>query len=181
MEDPKRHPSAERYGPYAIRLAQMADLDRLAELLLTLQDRVETSTPDLWRMTPEARHNLKGQIAGRLTAGDSCALVAEHDEDGVVGVIFGRIVANNRYTPSRAGQVDQAFIQAEHRRAGVGSRLVAVLCRYFAAQQVADISLRYAVGNEEAASFWSALGFSPRIITAGAPRQTVEARSDRSR
>ena len=171
-----KSPGIEHYGPYTIRPAQTVDLDRLVELLLVLQDHMEASTPDLWRMTPESRHNLKGQIVGRLGADGSCALVAEHDHDGVVGVIFGRITVNSRYSPPRAGQVDQAFVRTDHRRAGVGSRLVAVLCRFFAAEEVEDISLRYVVGNEEAAGFWSTLGFSPRIVTAGAARQAIEAR-----
>ena len=166
----------ERHGSYSLRPAQPADLDGLIELLLALQDRIEASNPDLWRMKPGARRNLKGQIGARLEAANSCALVAEHEEDGVVGLIFGRIVVNNRYTPSRAGQVDQAFVRADHRRAGVGSRLVALLCRFFASEDVEDITLRYVVGNEEAANFWSALGFSPRIITAGVGREALEQR-----
>ena len=164
----------DRHGRYSLRPAQTADLDSLIELLLALQDRIEASNPDLWRMKPEARHNLKGQIRSRLRAANGSALVAEHDEDGIVGVIFGRIVVNNRYTPSRAGQIDQAFVHADHRRAGVGSRLVALLCHFFVAEGVEDITLRYVVGNEEADAFWSALGFSPRIITAGARRDTLE-------
>lgn len=171
------HPGQERAEPassYTIRQAQAHDLDRLSELLQALQDHLEASNAHLWRLKPEARGNLKGQIAGRLTAPDCCALVAEHHEDGVVGLIFGRIIANNRYTPSRAGQVDQAFVHVDHRRAGVGTRLVAGLCRFFAIQEVEDISLRYVVGNAEAAAFWSALGFLPRIITSGASRETVE-------
>jgi GNAT superfamily N-acetyltransferase len=166
----------ERYGSYSLRPARAADLDSLIELLLALQDQIETSNPDLWRMKPGARRNLKGQISARLKAANSCALIAEHEEDGVVGVIFGRIVVNNRYTPSRAGQVDQAFVGAAHRRAGVGSRLVALLCRFFASEDVVDVTLRYVVGNEEAAKFWSALGFSPRIITAGTGREALERR-----
>ena len=164
----------ERHGRYVLRPAQAADLDRLIELLLALQDQIEASNPDLWRMVPEARHNLKGQIAGRLKAANSCALVADHDEDGVVGAIFGRIVVNNRYTPSRAGQIDQLFVRADHRRVGAGSRLVALLCRFFASEGVEDITIRYVVGNEEADAFWTALGFSPRIITAGAGREALE-------
>jgi GNAT superfamily N-acetyltransferase len=88
-------------------------------------------------------------------------------------VIFGRVVTSNRYDPSRAGIVDQAFVRADHRRAGMGARLVAGLCRFFADEGVDDLSLRYVVANEEAAGFWTALGFSPRITTAGARCQSV--------
>jgi GNAT superfamily N-acetyltransferase len=170
----------ERYGSYTIRPARTSDQDRLVQLLLALQNHVEAANPELWQMRSEARRNLKGQIAGRLKAENSCALVAEHDEDGVVGVIFGRIIVNNRYIPSRAGQVDQVFVCTEHRRGGVGSQLVAMLCRFFATEDVDDLSLRYVTGNQEAARFWTALGFSPRIVTAGTGRRTVEERLGQS-
>jgi GNAT superfamily N-acetyltransferase len=173
---PKRATDSIRFGPYAIRPAQRADLDRLAELLLALQDHIEESNSDLWRMSLESRGNLKGQIAARLRAENSCALVAEHDEDGVVGVVFGRIISNKRYIPPQAGQIDQAFVRKDHRHGGVGSCLVAELCRFFATEGVADISLRYVVGNEEASRFWAVLGFAPRIVTVGAERRTVEMR-----
>lgn len=179
MSSSNRYPDQERALPrdaaYVIRPAQRSDLDRLVELLLALQDHVEAANPDLWRMKPEARDHLKGQIGGRLQADHGCALVAQHEEDGVIGVIFGRVVTNNRYVPSRAGQVDQVFVRTDHRRAGVGSRLLAELCRFFATEEVEDISLRYVAGNHEATGFWSAVGFSPRIITSGANRQEAEA------
>ncbi|MBN1135887.1 MAG: GNAT family N-acetyltransferase [Anaerolineae bacterium] len=164
---------------YAIRPARHADLDHLVALQLALQDHLEASNPNLWRMSDQARAQLKGQLAARLTAPDSCALVADHAADGVVGVIYGRVVTNKAYTPSRTGIVDQAVVLPHHRRRGVGARLVAELCRFFAAQGIDDLSLRYVTGNEQAAAFWTALGFTPRILTAGASRQVVEACLDR--
>lgn len=156
--------------PYAIRPARTRDLDRLIELLLALQDHLETANPDLWRMKRSARGNLRSQVAARLHAENGCALVAEHNEEGVVGMIFGRIVNNNRYEPSRAGLIDQLFVHPQHRRAGLGCQLVGKVVRFFADQDVDDLSLRYVVGNQEAARFWTAIGFAPRIVTAGARR-----------
>jgi GNAT superfamily N-acetyltransferase len=164
--------------PYTIRPAREADLDRLTELGLALQDHLEACNPGLWKMTAEGRANLKGQLAGRLHAPQMCVLVAEHERDGVIGVIYGRIMANNRYVPAIAGSIDQAFVSAGHRRAGVGTRLVAGLCRFFAAEGVEELTLRYVVDNPEAAGFWTALGFAPRIVTTGANRQAVEDRLD---
>jgi GNAT superfamily N-acetyltransferase len=161
---------------YIVRPAQKADLERIAELALALQDHLEACNPDLWAMTDQTRANLKGQLAGRLNAVGVCALVAVHERDGVVGLIFGRVAANRSYTPERAGLVDQAFVHPDHRRQGVGSLLVAELCRFFAREGVDDLSLRYVVGNDEAAAFWTALGFAPRIVTAGAELQAVQER-----
>ncbi len=164
-------------GPgYTVRHARSADLDCLVGLMLALQDHLEAANPDLWQMREEARDQMRGQLVARLAASNGCALVGEHEREGVIGAVFGRIVTNSRYVPERAGVVDQTFVRADHRRAGVGSALVAELCRFFADQGVDDLSLRYVAGNEEAAGFWQALGFSARIVTAGAPRQEVEAR-----
>jgi GNAT superfamily N-acetyltransferase len=161
---------------YTIRTAQRADLDRLVELLLALQDHIESSNPYLWRLRVEARDNLKGQLAARLEAPAVCSLVADHDPEGVIGVVFGRVLTNNRYEPSRAGSVDQLFVRPDHRRGGVARRLMAELCRFFDQESVADLSLRYVEGNQEAADFWVSVGFSPRIVTAGARLATVQDR-----
>jgi len=166
---------------YDIRPARTVDLDRVVELLLGLQDHLESSNPEVWRMKPEARAQVRSQVTWRLQAPDACALVAEHESDGVVGVIFGRIVASKRYTPTRTGTVDQVFVDECHRRAGVGSRLVEELCRFFGERGINDLSLRYVVGNEEAACFWADLGFTPRITTLGAVRQMVEERLAQAR
>jgi GNAT superfamily N-acetyltransferase len=161
---------------YHIRQAEAEDLDRLVELVLALQDHLEASNPDLWRMRPEARSQLRGQLTARLTAPHSCSLVVHHEEHGVIGVALGRVTTNKRYVCGRIGLVDQIFVRADHRRIGLGTRLVAGLCRFFEAEGVEELSLRYAVGNEQAAAFWTALGFSPRIITAGARPKAVQAR-----
>jgi GNAT superfamily N-acetyltransferase len=162
---------------YTIRAAYTADLDRIVALLLELQDHLEAANRALWRMSPESRANLKGQVASRLTAPRVRSLVAEHEEVGVVGVVFGRILTNSRYEPSRSGSIDQLIVRADHRRRGVARRLVAELCPFFSQEGALDISLRYVAGNEEAADFWSALGFAPRIVTAGARLDAVEARA----
>jgi predicted GNAT family acetyltransferase len=159
---------------YSIRPARPADLDRLEELLLALQEHIESANADLWRMNPEGRAALRAQIANRLPATGSIAVVAEHRDDGVVGVAFGRVVTNHRYEPPVSGQVDQAYVHPHHRRRGVATRLVAELCAFFAEQGARDISLRYVSGNDEAAAFWQALGFGPRIVTAGATLETVQ-------
>jgi GNAT superfamily N-acetyltransferase len=159
---------------YTIRPAQPADLDHLVALHQELQDHLETSNLELWRMTAASRGQLKRQLAARLQATNSCTLVAEHEGDRVVGIISGRIVTNSSYTPARTGIVDQAFVRVDHRREGVGSRLVAAVCDWFATQGVDDLSLRYVHGNTEAAGFWTALGFTPRTVTVGARRRTVE-------
>ena len=160
---------------YAVRRASKADLDRLVELISDLQDHIEAANPDLWTQSLDSRRHLKNTLTARLQAAGSCALVADHAQAGVVGAIFGRVLSNKRYTPSRSGSVDQLFVLPEHRRRGIGSQLVAELCEFFAGEGVDALSLRYVLGNDQAAGFWQALGFEPRIVAAGASRQAVQA------
>jgi ribosomal protein S18 acetylase RimI-like enzyme len=166
--------------PYTVRRARPSDLDALLRLHLLLEDHLEASNPDLWRMSDAARGQLRSQLVARLTAPESCALVAEHGAEGVVGMLFGRVISNTRYQPTRSGTVDQLFVLPEHRRHDVGSGLVRALCDFLAAQAVEDVSLRYVHGNHQAAAFWAALGFRPRIITSGASLAQVTALLDRA-
>jgi ribosomal protein S18 acetylase RimI-like enzyme len=152
---------------YRTRSAEPGDLPRLLEMNLALQDHLESAGSDSWRMSSQARLSLGGQIAARLAAAGSLALVAEHEQDGVVGMAFGRIVTNSRYVPSRTGFIDQLYILPAHRRRGLGSRLVSEMCGFFVAQGVYDVSLRSMHGNAQATAFWEALGFTPRIVTLG--------------
>lgn len=168
-------PGDGEVGDYVVRRARPDDLDRLVDLHHALQDCLEAANPALWRMTADGRAAVRGQLAARLPAPQACALVAEHRVDGVVGMIFGRATVNSRYTPPRAGVIDQLFVSPDHRRRGVASALLAALCRFFAAHGVEDLSLRYVHGNAEAEAFWAAMGFAPRIVTVGAARQAVEA------
>lgn len=172
---------ADRNHGYTIRPAQADDVDRLVELLLGLQNHLEASNPDVWRIDPQARAHFGSQVTARLRLPDTCVLVAEHVNDGVVGVISGRIITNKRYIPDRTGMVDQIFVDERHRRAGVGSQLVAQLCHFFGEQGIDDLSLRYVAGNEEATCFWADLGFVPRISIVGAKRQAVEKHLARTR
>ncbi len=163
---------------YTVRRAERGDLPRLADLMLALQDHLEASNPSLWRMAPSGRGRLRAQLASRLDAPLTCALAAEHAEAGVIGAAFGRVTTNTRYLPSKAGTIDQLYVHPDHRRAGVGTALVSHLCAFFAHAGADALTLRYAVGNREAAAFWTQLGFEPLILTVGAPRQAVETRAN---
>ena len=150
-----------------VRRAEACDLGSLLALHLALQDHLESASPDLWRMTPQARQQLEGQLAARLAAPESCVLVAEDKQWRLVGTASGRIVTNGRYLPARSGVIDQLYVLREHRRRGIGSLLVAELRRFFIGHEIRDVSLRSMYGNAQAEAFWEALGFTPRIVTLG--------------
>jgi GNAT superfamily N-acetyltransferase len=57
-------------------------------------------------------------------------------------------------------------VRKECRKRGVGRRLVEELCGFFDSTGAEQVTLRYIVGNGEAESFWTELGFKPIIMTA---------------
>ncbi len=67
--------------------------------MTALQDQLEASNDRLWRMTPEARLQLRGQLANRLRARDGCVLVVEHEQKrpGLITLPVEGIQRNIRY------------------------------------------------------------------------------------
>lgn len=48
---------------YRLRAATVADLDALVQMHADLQDHLEESNPDMWRMKNEARIQVRGSSA----------------------------------------------------------------------------------------------------------------------
>ena len=163
-----------------IRRARESDLDRLLELLAALQKHLEERNPRVWRESAGDRERARDRLAKRLSSPKACVIVAVNDEGTVVGLAVGNILSQERYLPNAAAYIETAFVEQPYRRCGLGSRLVAELCRFFASHDVEEMSLRYIVGNYEAEQFWSKLGFEPIIVTATATRQDVEKMIDRT-
>jgi len=159
---------------WTIRIARESDLDRLVELRLALQDHIESCNPHIWRLSSEGRKRIREQLAALLAEPETRVVVATNEADAIVAMAVGRIHRRDDYVPRCTASIEMVFVEAPHRRQGVGTRLVAALCEFFASHNVEDISLRYIVGNREAERFWQNLGFQPRIITAGVRRDEVE-------
>jgi GNAT superfamily N-acetyltransferase len=68
------------------------------------------------------------------------------------------------------------FIEKSHRRRCIGTQLIHELCKYFEAENIQNITLRYVLGNQEAEAFWHHLGFTPIIHTAYTDLETLHSR-----
>ncbi len=64
----------------------------------------------------------------------------------------------------RAGEIDSIFVQAQHRRTGIGSELLSRALQWLENQGCETIRVGIAEGNEAAAGFYKRFGFKERMI-----------------
>jgi len=93
-----------------------------------------------------------------------------------MGMGMGRKFVNDDFIPGVTGRVDDIWIEPEHRRQGLGSRMVSELIRFFESEGIRALTLDYARGNREAAAFWLGLGFEPVAVLANADLKDVKSR-----
>jgi len=160
---------------YTIRQAGESDLDRLVAMRLALQTHMERRNPSLWRLSEVGRAQARDKLTRLLQDADTLVLVAEGVGGGVIGIVIGHVQRQVELLPEIAGFIDTLFVEEAWRRRGVGTALVARLCRFFAQRNIEEVTLRYVIGNTEGEQFWTGLGFTPRLITAGTSRRALEA------
>lgn len=147
-----------------IRKATTTDQEKIVNLRIQLQQHVEHSNPFIWRITKAGRQKLVNDVS-HLLIDDTClVLVAEHDNK-IMGFAYGQILRRTEYEPNKAGIIGMIFVLKKHRRQGIGTQLIHELCKYFDAENVSHISLRYVLGNKEAEAFWQHLSFTPILYT----------------
>jgi len=151
-----------------VRNAMSSDLEKLAEMRLSLQQHAEKSNPLIWRITREGKTLIKQKLEDALRDSNSCMVVAEIGGE-VIGFVHGRVLHRTDYLPENVGHISTIYVAKSFRRRGVGRRLVEKLCRFFIREKVAQVTLRCIIGNIEAEGFWSKLRFK-RIITTASIR-----------
>ena len=61
------------------------------------------------------------------------------------------------------GEIDSRFIQPDYRSKGIARELLNHALEWFNANQVNDISIGVAYGNEETFKFYAKFGFLPKV------------------
>jgi GNAT superfamily N-acetyltransferase len=156
-----------------VREAVLDDLDALVELQSLLQVHCERSDGLVWRITEEGKRLLRQKLKDVLEDEESRVFIAEADGE-TVGYASGQASCREDYLPRRVASISNVFVRGEYRKRGVGRRLVMELCRFFDSTGAEQVTLRYIVGNGEAESFWTKLGFKPIIITASITSADME-------
>jgi GNAT superfamily N-acetyltransferase len=151
---------------WSIREANEANIERLIELRLALQDHMERCNSRIWRLSAQGREGAGEHLSQIFSDENAVIFVAVSDDGEIVGMIIGRIETSDKYVPSTAGTIRLLFVSESWRRRGIGSGLVRRLYQFFASRGIEAISVRYVVGNDEAVQFWTKIGFKPIIITA---------------
>jgi ribosomal protein S18 acetylase RimI-like enzyme len=70
------------------------------------------------------------------------------------------------YIPGRSGEIDDIWVEPEHRQKGLAHQLLLQLSVFFRQHGLEHVILRYAEGNHEARELWSHYGFHKVIVTA---------------
>ncbi len=63
------------------------------------------------------------------------------------------------------GQIVDFFVDADHRRAGVGTALLAAAKDWFGQHGIATMCLSVWVANEAGLAFWQAMGMRPQVLS----------------
>jgi GNAT superfamily N-acetyltransferase len=158
-----------------VRKATTTDQEKILNLRIQLQRHGEQSNPLIWRITEAGRQKLVHDVGHLLTDDTAIVLVAEH-ENTLIGFAHGQILRRTEYKPNKAGIIGLIFVLENYRRQGIGTQLIHKLCKYFEAENVSHISLRYVLGNKEAEAFWQHLGFTPILYTSATNLETLRNR-----
>ena len=159
-----------------VRKATTVDQEKIVNLRIQLQQHGEQSNPLIWRITKAGRQKLVHDVSHLLTDDTSLVIVAEQDNN-IVGFAYGQILRRTEYKPNKAGIIGMIFVLENHRRHGIGTQLIYELCKYFEAENVSHISLRYVLGNKEAEAFWQHLGFTPILYTSATNLEMLKNRA----
>jgi ribosomal protein S18 acetylase RimI-like enzyme len=161
-----------------IRKATPNDREHLTEMRLRIQTHVETSNPNIWRLTQEGKDRIRQEVDEMLKDEAGTTLIAE-DGGRPIGFIQGRTSHRTHLTPNAVGFIGVIYVEKDQRRRGIGTTLVRELAKTFRAQGVEEVNLRYIVGNREATRFWTSLGLTPVITIANTPLEELEKRAQK--
>jgi len=157
MPDDIKPPPAD---PAIIRHAVEADYDDLSPLFAALDALHREARPDFFQAAdgpPRTRAYVDGLIAGP----DSAILVAE-SAGSLAGFATLILRQNNGLpvvVPRRCVEVDNLFVAAAHRRAGVGRALLTRARAWAVAKYAGAIEIGVHEFNEPARRFYESLGY----------------------
>ena len=97
---------------------------------------------------------------------ETMLLIFALDGDTPIGYGLAFDVAEHPFMPEwqRSGYITQFFVQAEHRRHGVGELLLDSITDWFTSRGITNVLLNVSLDNEVAQRFWEKHGFAARQI-----------------
>ena len=157
------------------RPATTDDLQTITTYRRKLQRHLQNSNPRIWRRNTDT--TTREETLDEITGDKKWTIIAE-EKHKPVRYISSRAITRIDEEPPTIGVINTMWVEPGHRNKGTGTRLVRDLLKRFSDAEVQDITLRYVIGNTEAETFWTGLGFEPRITVANAePSQVQDALS----
>lgn len=98
-------------------------------------------------------------FAHYLEKEDCVILLAETEDEDVVGYLAGFVKPDARWRPVKSGELDSMFVLKEYRSQGVGTMLVEKFKKWLAPFKVTHIAVTAFTQNERALSFYKKQGF----------------------
>ncbi|HOX29217.1 MAG TPA: GNAT family N-acetyltransferase [bacterium] len=162
-----------------IRTAKEKDVEALVAMRLELMEHVLESDPAASRVSERGREAVRPEIIARLKEDTNFLAIAETEDGTLVGMALAEMIANIYRVPDAFGHIHWLYVRPEFRRNGIAARLVRVICEFFKEWNLREITVGFVARNREAAVFWRALGFSPRIVHANIALDLLVEKSDR--
>ncbi len=148
-----------------IRLAAADDAQCIGELWLEMVQYHAELDPQTFRPAVTGAQLYARSILDRLADENARVLVAEID-GAVVGFVNGVIadVTTEMFLPLRCGFLADIYLQAAHRRRGLGRQLVERLMLWFSSRQARHFEWHVSAVNHEALAFWRAIGGETTLL-----------------
>lgn len=142
-----------------IRRARVGDVDRISELWEALVEHHRALDPELPPASENGALRYARRILDHLDSESACVLVAVKERQ-VVGYVLGVVVdlAPEMFAQEPSGFLADIYVDADHRRVGIGQALVEALQAWFGERGIRYFEWHAAARNPEAIAFWRALG-----------------------
>ncbi len=147
---------------YTIRPAVKADAETLGELweLMSAQHRLYDE--EVWCWTEQASRRWRKHFDELVEDPDKVAVVAVDPGRTVVGFALGEVKPTlPLFTTERGGFVWDLVVHPDHRRRGLGRRVMSRMFEEMAGRGAEDVVLHVACANEPAVEFYKSLGLRP--------------------
>ncbi len=148
---------------YRIRPARKSDSDAIAGL--KFEGDAYHSRFDLW--PPECDMAEAGAtVRKHLADSKSKIFVADHKGTGIVGFILATMRERETRHPEyrNIGEIGLIFVMPDHRRMGLGKKLVARAVEHFESNEIQQVTLRVVAQNAPGIGFWESISFETKVL-----------------
>jgi ribosomal protein S18 acetylase RimI-like enzyme len=160
---------------YDIRQATVADVADLIRMQTALQESMDGIRRNLLGLRTASEPRLHEYYLTRLQDNQTRLLIAQTTKPAkAVGMGTGRVWLHADYLPPRSGEVVDLWIDPEHRRRNLATRIIRNLVPFFKANHIELLVVNYIEGNTPGEQLWRRLGFEPVLVTATVERVKAE-------